>query len=510
MRSTITLLVLGLAVGLRLAELTHFPGLGGDEAWIAYQVRSWLHGGAHTWITPSQRWLSPLFILSSVPFQALLSPSTLAVRLPAVMSNLLLLPLSYWLAKEVRGKAAGFALVVLLATLPISIAYSRIGWEACHFLLITLLPLYFAFRGKPAAWVLSLLLAVSVHALAVFVIPLCLGPLWFARPERRVRPGHLAAAIAGLAVVTGLALLTFSGSLHTYYDLLAGVAGERHYGLTEIKAFVVGFAQLLSGTSGYREFIGEPSGRWFSVLDGFAGLVGLTAILAAIGWWWRQRAWAELSCAVGLGISLVIFFLIAGPAALVPGSERYALIFVAPVAWLGAIFLGRVMSEVYAERIALTLGVAGLSSFLVFYFGVIPADRPPVHPVYAVADTDPKEAALGIILADATQSASAPGPIVTEDWWLMWAMRYLAFNAGPISIQEMAHAGPVGMMMEQGAYFVGYPRGSLRRHLVAASQGQNWKLASRDLASAGGSPVLEVWRAMRSGDMPPPSNTQHR
>ncbi len=72
----------------------------------------------------------PVYGFSTVPFQAVLGHTILAVRLPAVLFGILTSYLIYWVTR-VLGRRRGEALVAvfIFAVTPWAVHYGRIGWE---------------------------------------------------------------------------------------------------------------------------------------------------------------------------------------------------------------------------------------------------------------------------------------------------------------------------------------------------------------------------------------------
>ncbi|MCA9983339.1 MAG: glycosyltransferase family 39 protein, partial [Anaerolineales bacterium] len=149
-RSLMVLLLL-LGAALRLSGLNNGspPGLEHDEVanWLIDQgILAGQHGvyftaaygheaGFHYWQT--------LFV-------GLLGDNALALRLPAAFAGLLLLAVSYALARRLFGGRTALLHVALLATLFYPVFYSRLGLRAISLPLVAGLALYSFWRGLQA------------------------------------------------------------------------------------------------------------------------------------------------------------------------------------------------------------------------------------------------------------------------------------------------------------------------------------------------------------------------
>ena len=145
----------------------------------------------------------------------------------------------------------------------------------------------------------------------------------------------------------------------------------------------------------------------------------------------------------------VAFYAFAGPQALRPHAERWGLCLIVP----GTLFLARGLTA-WIEWMpgirrltiaALALVAAGvLASFYVNYFREFAVTGGRSHLTYVTAATEPKQQALEQILA------RAPGPnrvtIITQQWWLVWPIAYLATERPNVSVS-------MGLAMEKDQAF---------------------------------------------------------
>ena len=139
--------ILLLAAALRLNDLEHNPpSLFEDE--LAGAVSAWSivttgHDvGAATnlpFLTTRLELKMPLYGFSTVPFQAVLGPSALAVRLPAVLFGTAATALLFWVTRVIgRRRVEALAAAAVFATAPWAVHLGRVGWEPAAVLPFTI------------------------------------------------------------------------------------------------------------------------------------------------------------------------------------------------------------------------------------------------------------------------------------------------------------------------------------------------------------------------------------
>ena len=189
--------LLAVAVWLRCRDLGNLPGANGDEAWYGVQAELLLHGEPISWHTPTGNWLNPLWFGPQLLLHRIFQPSFGLLRVPAVVSGLLALAVNFWLCRRALGRRMATISTLILAVLPIDIAYSRLAWDASQSLLVTLPAIYgpllaIAEPRRKVLWstlgLAALALAIIVHPTNLFVGPIvavCLGYAW----RGELRPG---------------------------------------------------------------------------------------------------------------------------------------------------------------------------------------------------------------------------------------------------------------------------------------------------------------------------------
>ncbi len=122
----------------RIAGLTRWPmGLHQDEAYSAYNAWCLLKYGVDSsgYVNPVYysaygSGMNVLYSWLTMPFLALLGPTTTALRLPQAVWGSLCIPVAYGLGKELKGERFGLLFAALLAINPWHIKQSRYGIES--------------------------------------------------------------------------------------------------------------------------------------------------------------------------------------------------------------------------------------------------------------------------------------------------------------------------------------------------------------------------------------------
>jgi hypothetical protein len=450
---------------LRCRDLGNLPGVNGDEAWYGVQAELLLHGDPVAWRTPSGNLLNPLFFLPQLAMHAMFEPSFAVLRATAVASGLLALLVNFWLCSRVFGRRIAGISTTVLAVLPVNIAYSRLAWDASQSLLVTLpcvyLPLWAIIDGRcklrcSVAVLPALALAAIVHPTNLFVAPIaiaCLSYAWrrellsvgrrtvglWRKPRNRIA---FVVAMTGV-LAAGIFIVNSNPKLRRLWlwPAIARVANPHQY--TE---FMVNFGRLFSGAGSYEYLSGELTAptSLAAGADGFradcvpydaaAWIVGILIAWGLLRAMRRSRP--DLVClCVGFGASLLGFFLVAGPGALAPNFERYAIWMVGPTAILASVAIGawQLRASTTTARlsavIAISLAWCCLLGFQANCLGFIRQTGGRAHETFRTAAVEPKQAALASILAQSEPQENVR--IVTSQWWIYWPMRYLSIGRRP-------------------------------------------------------------------------------
>jgi hypothetical protein len=445
-----------ISVALRVIWLQRLPGVNADEAWYGLSALTLLDGDPQ-WLTPNQRLGNPFFIVLAAAVHTLMEPSVLALRVPAVLSGLVLILGSGCLARALYPRVAmvAFAFVVLIACSPVDVGYARLGWGASQSVLFALPPLYFALRGHTPLALLAVGAACLVHPfnafLAIVVAPVLLPTLW-----ERLRAGSAAYRLTALAACGLLMLLLFlgrdflEGALAHWMSVIPGRLTSPERWLR----FATNVLQLTSGTTVSEYLVGAR--RYATASD----LLMLGLIFAVVAGSVRAK-WSrpERRLLVGLAFSLVAFYLLAGNGAIEAGLERYALFLVAPIYLLIAIAIGKLAEVQPARARALILALGGVLLFASGW-GQLSAlhETEGQHAALTLKTgaREPKWAAYAALRGEIAPSAERPLLIVAQDYWLYWPLAYLAHSDPAIVVERMRersgqpHSGPIAAVVYAG------------------------------------------------------------
>ncbi|HEX3998872.1 MAG TPA: hypothetical protein VHX65_10005 [Pirellulales bacterium] len=535
-----------LAVVCRCRDLGNLPGVNGDEAWYGVQAELLLHDRPIPWRTPSGNLLNPLFFVPQLAIHAIFKPSFVVLRSTAVFSGLAALVLNFWLCRRVFGRRMAIISTTVLAALPIDIAYSRLAWDASQSLLAALpcvyLPLWAIVDARrkirlSLATVAALLLAILIHPTNLFIAPIaitCLGYAWRSKlvpAARRVaafRPGSRrsvawSAAAAILVVIAGSMVVQRSAGRMAWLETpLARGANISQYG-----EFLMNFGRLFSGATEY-EYISGAIGasgsnasaqdpvRWQYVPYDLAAWIVGGSILWGIAGAIRQERPESTCLCLGYGASLIGFFLVAGPGALAPGVERYAIWMIAPAAILASIAIGSWQDRggraaAIATSGAIVIGWLLLLGFQTNCLDFMHDSGGNSHRTFRTAAIEPKQAALEQIIAKS--EPGKPVRIVTSEWWTYWPMRYLSFaedssRGGQISVEQRTSAAEQALILSAGEldrgqlWFVEFTDTAACKALWQAARNARLPLRETTIVDFAGRPILSLFLVDSAADGP--------
>jgi hypothetical protein len=222
---------------------------------------------------------------------------------------------------------------MLLAVLPVNIAYSRFGWDASQTLLATVPAVYLPLLavkedGRRQRWLMAAAIAfiasLLVHPTNIFTAPLIALPaVWASGHDARQllrRSGRQWIMIGGLGAAALLAVSWLAR--HWVIPACARLLEPAQLG-----EFLRNYQRLFSGITVYRYL----AGSMFFESPGILLDVAWWLILAIAGWglWCSLRNRESdqpdvdrcLLC--GWAVMLCGFYLVAGPRAIAPHYERY-------------------------------------------------------------------------------------------------------------------------------------------------------------------------------------------
>ena len=497
------IVMLAVAVWLRCDSLGNIPGINGDEAWYGAQAIEWLRGEPVRWQTPPGNPLNPFFFLPVALVHLGLGPSAVALRAAALISGLAALAVNWLLCRRVFDRRTAVVSTLVLAVLPIDIAYSRFAWDASQSVLACLPVVYCSLGAlrfperydRLLAWaIIAQVVAVWVHPTNIFAGgAIAVAVAWRTRrtlsqPGARVSRHRIAraAAIAGLA---GLALAIWTGRIagNPGTSRIAGIDDLRETlspaGLSQCAVL---YAQLYSGEAIYQYVAGSQS--WLhwphdAVRGGWSAdaavcwllLAGSLILLSA-----RERLGASVNhgrlpvsdqpspraprnvvplpksegshgpasdrpLVAAWLLQLAAFVALAGHLGMVPGQERYAMCLIP----MGVLILARGLVAMSRRRprlwtaaavAACLLGWFLLADFHEHYVRFVQRTGGDAHRTLRTAAVEPKQAAIEYIVAG---RASGPGWIVASEWWNYQPLRYLAMCEADLHVVTPKQAAEV-------------------------------------------------------------------
>lgn len=484
--------VLVLGVGLRVALLDRVPGLHGDEAWYGVNVQVLFDGGQPFLRTPPGNPLNPWHSIPLLALSAFAGPSAWVLRAPSVFWGCLTLVCAYRGTRRALGERAALWFCAVVAVSPMAVAYARFGWDPSDTPFFMTLALTAALANRPlgaAAAVVALLL---VHPTNVFGLPI-VASAWAphamkqyqgASPAQRQR---IHAALAGLAFVTMAtgAWVAWSAANDPQTPLPAlRTILTRLSSHSEWSSLLAGLAGLMSGVT-TTAFMAGP---WSAAARLAAGVgAAVVLILPLLAAWrvvrYRNRG-ALLGLISGVGFSVVVFYLVAGPPALQPAHERYAIVLLAPLLLLCAMGLDAWHDQrPVAARAIGGVTLAGCVLILVGgYFTPFLTTGGASEAAFRTAAEEPKRAAITFIQHDSTGAEVIQ--VTAQDWWLYWPLRYLAGPDRRIHVEMIPGANAPGGLHPAGAQPLPYPHAPNRRYLAV------WDDSTGGPSSAGSGRVV--------------------
>ena len=429
---------------LRVIDLNSVPGFNADEAWYGVQIQRLQASLPVIVRAPSGRVSSDVFLaLVLAPVQLLTGPSIWALRLPAVVAGLLTVALAFTGLRVAWGRTVALSTALILACLPVTIAYSRFGWDPSLLGPLVVMVIAFAGRGAWPAAMAVLAAAVMVHPTAIFLLPLVWGLMLGVDRDRagEFRPAPLLRWAVPAGASVGLLLLSqLLGGPRQSVGFSAILDRLTH--LEEITAFATGLFAVFSGRSvhDYLVSTAEPALGWVvleRVALGVSLVVMITGLVGAI----MRRNGRDVGLLLGTGASLSLLYVLSGAAGVTPEQSRYVLYSVPAVVlsfvvalrhtallvrrghqwstWPGRFVRSR--SAPIAAVLALSIGLLAVST--AGYLQPLRQRGSTTHEAFLTAPVDPKQQVWDIVSA---RTGTAPTTVYCADWWICYPLQYFA------------------------------------------------------------------------------------
>lgn len=466
------LAVIGVAVAFRMWRLGNIPGINGDEAWYGVQAVKMSRGVFDTFRTPSGLPLNPFYIGPLTVLHFVFEPSFTLLRSVAVASGVLALVVNFFFCRRVLGRTTAWFSTMILATLPINIAYSRFGWDQSQGLLFTLPVIYCslaASRGRSGWWkwllagTLAQIAAMIVHPTNVFVAPFLLVATVIAKSAK---PPHGERGHGPWRVFPFLLLVLAAGA----------IVGAVLRGQQETAQFFVNVERLFTGVTVYRYITGsfreiDIIPRTFDAFDMVGSLIFIAMFGLLARFVWKRGRRAELCLLTGSLSSVIGMFLIVQAEQIGPHFERYAICLIAPLSLLisravAVRFQSSSQPRVWLLAFSAACGIL-LTTFASNYFVHFLRTGGRSHAAFRTGEFEPKEAVVryrvdkNFWFVHAPSGYSTAWPewkhadywIVCDGWWTYWPIAYLAErydNIHVVSSNELAMTPAFESALERG------------------------------------------------------------
>ena len=471
------------AIAMRIYALDRLPGINGDEAWYGVQAQRWAAGTLTELRTPTGNFPGPIQLGEMRLLQMGFAPSFALLRVPSLLSSLFAMGMAYGIGRRFFDRATAAIALVLMAVLPANIVYARFGWDPSHSGAVVLAAVWAALAGRPLVTALIFAFALWAHPTNVFVAPLLVlgfaGSTW--RGEGRVRR----IALLVVLLVAALAVLSVTTTRATDYTGLHATLA-RLFNPRDWLTFLVLLGRMLNGDTVFTYIVGRGYDGMRPIADSVVVIAILLTLHTGVIYWRRSGFSVGVGLIAGWAASLLLFFLIAGIAAIVPYSERYAFVLVAPSALAFAVALGMLVN---GSKVRLSLALAGIGVPLLagsFFFYLLPLERggSQSHRTFWTGSREPKATAAALIAAE-------PQPILVmaEDWWLAWPIAYL-LDSKSMAVINIETGKPVGTAPGAEAkriFWVVFAGSPLDKRLAGSGA------EPRATIAGAARPVLRIW-----------------
>lgn len=410
-------LILG-ALALRIYALGRLPGMNADEAWYGIAALEFVDGGRFGMVTPNGNRLGPLQFGELAFLHLFFEPSVTMLRIPSLLSSVAAIALAYLAGKRLGGASTAWLAMLLMALLPINIAYARLGWDPSHSGLLVLLSTCLLLGGNRLGSAAVFAGALLVHPTNIFAAPFLLmvrAGQAFEQPGEGKGKAIRSYATMLLAVVAGYYAIRVGS------DAMVdpGKIGQRLVDPRQYAEFARRFGDLLTGETVYLYLVGRGMGGIATPLAWLTVALLVLLLFQRINF----RAFGtKQGVLLGWVAALGAFFVLAGPIALRPHFERYGFVLVAPTALAVAVMLAPYGRRRWFQAMAAGVAAAALTGFLLFFIRPLNDRADEAHRSFRTGPVEPKAAAA---VALQRFAAASPIDVLPEDYWLYLPVDYL-------------------------------------------------------------------------------------
>lgn len=416
-RILIFFLILAIGLGLRLFALETIPALSGDEAWIATQAKLQAMGLPHTWITPSGRLFSPLYMAISL---ALRTHDAFWIRFPAFFIGILTVSSCYFLLGKVIGRKAVLITTSILAVFPFHVMYSRLGLEICLTPFFSVLLTYFVLNNNWWKGLLVLIAGTISHPSFILLTPVIFVPWFFRLKEQKKLPGL--PVIIGICIALAAVGVWAITWIPKYYPFqLPSFALLGH--------FILSLLGLISGNYLESAFV-QPTDFMKIIVSSFITLI-VIVVLSLM--YFRKLLPQQKYYYMGILLGLFAFYFVGAEAIKFPGNERMILFLCFPI----CLYLGLLLSHfTYGIIAGYAISFAMIFILLTGIFVPFIEHGGVSWKHYHAGPVDPKRAAITWI----TKKYPFQPYLLAEDFQIYWNVLNIALSrwGGEIVI---AHTG---------------------------------------------------------------------
>ena len=423
--------VIVVSIFFRFYSLSNLPGIHGDEANNTVKLLKFFRGEQIYWYTGSNN-LPNFLVYGMMALAHLFLPiSFFTLRLPAALFGLLCVISPFLLFRKIFTRDTTLILTLLIATLPIHIGYSRLAWDPATIPLVSIFCLYFAMRFRPFYTSLCFVIALTAHPTTVFLAPLLFTILLYGFLKKAKRENFLwlkaktvvsiLVPLAGLAVV----ILLFGKQKYISGNLISDIS-YRAMHPDEFRLFLKLYIQLLSGPTLYYYHVG-----YLSKVALLLHTIIFSAALFFLFLVFLAKRKDQYFFTLGYLTSLIIFYLVAGPKNMQPNVERYAIWMTIPSCIWVAMRLEDIDKWLQRSIVKIVILIASITllfSFYQNYFVALRTQNSSSESTFFTGNIDPKQLAFGVV--ESRRDPSKKTIILTEDWWLYWAIKYLSMAKG--------------------------------------------------------------------------------
>jgi len=434
----ITLVILSISIFLRIFALDNIPGISGDEAWYGIVALEILSGEVAIDLhTPSGNLLNPFYILPVMASHFFFEPSFLLLRIPSLISGLLLILLSYYLSKSFLDKKSAMITTLIVASLPVNIAYSRFGWDTSQTALISLIVIYCLLNQRWIWLAISLSAATLIHPTNIFLASIIFFYLFF---KKIFFSGYTVSKIIIFISLLLMSLLCIY-SIIINLELIAFLPGidivfNNIIDVRKAGTFVLNFAQLFSGTTVYRHISGGGYSSLMGIIDIVFVFVFIVSFIYLVIVTFKTNNTTVFSFVLSIAATTVVWYSLFSNYPLLPGNERYSLYLIMPVIICSG-FLCKILMEKTDSKKILFLAILGscvmittmINNYFIYFFKTGGES----DLAYRTNYIDPKK-----LVIDSLNKIANNGEIYLfpSSWWNIQPLRYLAIKHENIHVMD--------------------------------------------------------------------------